>query len=81
MERDINVGMNKSLDCPYIVRCEFNRFFFLMFFTLYFFTYRYTERFEQDGNIFVVMNYMENGIILFISWSFPIVFLDINYIL
>jgi hypothetical protein len=38
-------------------------FFFESFLTIYFFTYRYTERFEQDGNTFVVMNYMENGII------------------
>jgi hypothetical protein len=56
MERDIGSGKNKDLDCPYIIRygnsnkcvsCKINR---------------YKMSFEQDGNTFVVMDYMENGL-------------------
>jgi serine/threonine protein kinase len=45
MEIDIEVGMNKELYSPYIIK--------------------YEERFEDDGRTFVVMEYMENGIIIF----------------
>jgi hypothetical protein len=60
MERDINVGMNKDLDCSYIMRFEVHLNL------LQFFPIRYKERFEQDGNVFVVMNYIENGFFLFL---------------
>jgi hypothetical protein len=54
-ERDINVGMNTNLDCPYIIR-----FVIFEWIYVFFFICRYTKRFEQDGNTFVIMNYMEN---------------------
>lgn len=41
-------------------------YFIFLFFTMQF---RYQQRFEDDNNTFVVMEYMENGMLLFISTS------------
>jgi hypothetical protein len=69
MERDIGVGMNESLDCNYIMRFEVSLYFFMLFLSV-----RYKERFEQDGNVFVVMNYVENGFFCYLLFAFRIRF-------